>query len=746
MQADKKERFMDMTEFFLAGLLVLILVSAIFSVYKVSVLSIWNLAALGICVLVFCFCEVVKRHRYIGGIAMTAFVGAVYWLFVRLAVGDDFGQEFGQWFFSGADVVDTTPRLLLALLVGFPAFFSLTIYYFTRIRYRLSVLTLISLIPCVLYVKITAELNNIYLVLIAACNGAIVVLHSYKNRNREAKRIGKGAAAASCGIFLFFLMLIAAAIPKKAEAKYYDIFQDLFMDGNVSVELESDYSNMSDFSGNADHYEDFQNRRMYSLYGENSTYLKRQTFDYYNFKLDRWYPEKKYSNPDMTGEEYSHEKYQLNLTFLQRGIRQAERYQPGFAGKYGLEELMEGDLIRERTHRLYVQSQNFGAVYYLSPARVISVSGQDISGDIYVTKGGVFRRRKTPHEKYVSYEVLFYDDFSSRNAWLEKGGGNFDNEGALVMLEELAAILEENEDTNAGYARCFYEQQEEAETYRKLCAENTEQISDTVRKLAEKITKGAVYDWEKAQALQDYFRNGDFTYDIAYRDSDTSPEHFLLESRTGSCSDFAGAYVLLARAAGLTVRYAEGYVPKASVRENMYTIADSNSHAYAEVFIQNIGWVVFEPTLPSRYNTYGEEEENAFLAFFRSLEMDVRLLAVIVTAGLAALVLVWLFRTAFPWLFERLFVLRLYFTEERTCVRKIYQRMTRKHLKKRIKGVEALTPYEVAQETEKRIGFEAYGFVFLAEEVFYGKRMPTREEKKDSIKVYRQWRRAVRKL
>ncbi len=80
-----------------------------------------------------------------------------------------------------------------------------------------------------------------------------------------------------------------------------------------------------------------------------------------------------------------------------------------------------------------------------------------------------------------------------------------------------------------------------------------------------------------------------------------TPEYFLFESKTGICSDFADAYVLLARAAGLTARYAEGFVPQPSPENaGTYFIYSDNAHAYPEVYIPVAGWTRFEPT-PAGY-------------------------------------------------------------------------------------------------------------------------------------------------
>lgn len=732
----------------LAVLLVVILVCAIFYVYEVPVLSVWNLASVLICIGTFWFCGMVRKKKLEGTIAMTVYVVVVFVLFSKLSMGSDFGTGFGRWFFSGADIIDTQLTYLLALLVGFPVFFSLTIYYFTQIRYRMSILTLISLIPCVLYVKITAEIDNIFLILIAMCNVAIVLAKVHETQKQKVKRIGGHATIASAAVFVFVLLFMASAIPKEKEAPYYDVFENLFMDGNVTLELDSDFSDLNDYSGNADNGAEFENRRMYVLYGNTSTYLKRQTFDYYDFEYDRWYGDEEYSNIEYQPDYYKEEQEKLSLSKLQKAVAEAEEIRPGFVEKYGLENIYHAGWFQDSVCRLSVHSQNFGAQYYLAPSRCIAVENAGYGAKLGVTKGGVFRSEKEKHDEYTSYDIVFYDEYESRYRWFELGGADYDNGTASDMLEELHDITKTVSSNSVEVAWAFYNQQADADSYREMCKENNESISKKIRNLAQEITKDCKYDWEKANALQEYFFYNDFTYDMSYMAKDTSPEYFLFESKTGTCSDFASAYVLMARSLGLTVRYAEGYVPENALRSNMYTIADKNSHAYPEVFIQNMGWIIFEPTMPSRYVISNEQDSKAVaidLSFLSELDMDYKLMFVIAVAAFAALCLAWILTVLVPFVDERVFMLRIRGAVPSVSVIIIYKRMLRKTLAKLVPGAKCLTPYEVAGQIEQVMACQVYELAFVTEKTLYGGYVPTEDEKRMVVEAYVQVKRTVRK-
>ncbi len=75
-------------------------------------------------------------------------------------------------------------------------------------------------------------------------------------------------------------------------------------------------------------------------------------------------------------------------------------------------------------------------------------------------------------------------------------------------------------------------------------------------------------------------------------------DYFLNQSREGYCDLFASSVVLLSRSAGLTARYATGYLMNDQRDETtgLYTIREKDSHAWAEVYFQGSGWVPFDAT------------------------------------------------------------------------------------------------------------------------------------------------------
>lgn len=66
-------------------------------------------------------------------------------------------------------------------------------------------------------------------------------------------------------------------------------------------------------------------------------------------------------------------------------------------------------------------------------------------------------------------------------------------------------------------------------------------------------------DYEKAQALVDYFEQNGYVYDNEYEPDDESIAYFLFTSKRGNCTNYATSMTLMARMLGLPARYVEGF-------------------------------------------------------------------------------------------------------------------------------------------------------------------------------------------
>jgi transglutaminase-like putative cysteine protease len=127
-------------------------------------------------------------------------------------------------------------------------------------------------------------------------------------------------------------------------------------------------------------------------------------------------------------------------------------------------------------------------------------------------------------------------------------------------------------------------------------------LDPMVRTLSEQITSGEASRFEKAVALQNWFRtDGGFTYSTQVDLGNGTDDlvRFLTQGdggRTGYCEQFAAAMAVMAREIGIPARVAVGFLAPQKVDNDTYVYSSHDLHAWPELFFSGSGWVRFEPT------------------------------------------------------------------------------------------------------------------------------------------------------
>jgi transglutaminase-like putative cysteine protease len=134
-----------------------------------------------------------------------------------------------------------------------------------------------------------------------------------------------------------------------------------------------------------------------------------------------------------------------------------------------------------------------------------------------------------------------------------------------------------------------------------------EGVPENIVQTTQEVTGGAATSYEKAIALQDYFRSGAFQYsedtpvEDGYDGNGIDVISTFLEAKSGYCVHFASAMAVMARLAGIPARVAVGFLPGELVtddqtREQYYVVTSHDMHAWPELYFDQVGWVPFEPT------------------------------------------------------------------------------------------------------------------------------------------------------
>jgi transglutaminase-like putative cysteine protease len=128
---------------------------------------------------------------------------------------------------------------------------------------------------------------------------------------------------------------------------------------------------------------------------------------------------------------------------------------------------------------------------------------------------------------------------------------------------------------------------------------NTNGVSSRVAQLAHQVTQGVESDWEKAYAIKREIESR-IVYNIETpaTPNDRDPvEHALFDSKMGYCDVFASSMVVMARSVGIPARYTTGFLPKVeTLTGDTFIVRESDAHAWAELFFEDIGWVIFDAT------------------------------------------------------------------------------------------------------------------------------------------------------
>ena len=124
----------------------------------------------------------------------------------------------------------------------------------------------------------------------------------------------------------------------------------------------------------------------------------------------------------------------------------------------------------------------------------------------------------------------------------------------------------------------------------------TPAMPDEAIEEARAATAGATSPYDQALMLQNWFRT-EFQYDLTVQSGHGSDaiQNFL-RIRRGYCEQFAGTFAAMARSLGLPARVAVGFTPGDLEADGRYHVFGRHAHAWAEVWFDGIGWVMFEPT------------------------------------------------------------------------------------------------------------------------------------------------------
>ena len=119
--------------------------------------------------------------------------------------------------------------------------------------------------------------------------------------------------------------------------------------------------------------------------------------------------------------------------------------------------------------------------------------------------------------------------------------------------------------------------------------------SQRLTPLASTVTGDATTEYERALALQNWFRT-DFTYSLdSVEGNATTALDAFLRDRSGYCEQFAATMALMARTLGIPSRVQVGFTP-GEQKDGTWVVTVHDAQAWPELWFEGVGWVRFEPT------------------------------------------------------------------------------------------------------------------------------------------------------
>ncbi|NLZ46301.1 MAG: transglutaminase domain-containing protein [Clostridiales bacterium] len=600
------------------------------------------------------------------------------------------GYTFVDWFYMSQTDSVTVLIYTIVLLFGGGFFFTSVLYYFTQIMYRSIGSLALMLFPLFIYSKRLSKFELVDMVIIMLLYLAIMIHNRQMTNDKNTVVIVNKSYVISITAFIALVVLITIAIPKpeiiskqEEDSEYFSAIGkniSLSLHDQITLNSSNDSAKLSD-------------KIIMYVNSKNPMYLRRQSYDYY--KNGKWVLDLEFTGK--ASEPRYWESY-VNATTNEEIIKRTNNLIDSTGDTYfTYPEINFKFMDKEKIKITF--ANGFSPTYMMAPLNTVSVNIKNcvrtIEGHFAIL---IDRTRylsgNTENKGYysLSYYPINNDiyDLASKVSF------------SYVDLNYLYNLSGEDYDYTDVIKDMNF-----VKDY--VISENSE-ISNEVANLAMDITKGLDTDFEKARALEGYFTEEDFEYNIDKNNS--SVEKFLFDNKSGACADYATAMTLMAKSIGLKARYVEGFVvaEESEKDKNTYVVREYHSHAYVEIYFYGIGWLTFEPTV------------DGFMDFHKtSTSEDFSLkglyIALIVIGSVSAICfIIYIFRRQIS---SGLFLVGVRFYSNDRGVISMYNRIYKKYMHKfKIKN-NIYTPRQL-EISLSEAGIDSSEFIYEFEKVCYG--------------------------
>lgn len=698
-----------------------VVMMAIMYHYSKIFTAVYGLAAIVVGALVFRVFDYMMSHKIIG----TLYYLMVTSLFILFARGcmelgkSGYQLSFAVWFITPQAAVDYNGMYTLAIFLMFMIFMSSVIYYFTRVRYRIFMGFLIFMIPFAIYGKEAETMPILFIIMMTVGYIALMVYFRQLKDSDSIVVAEKKETWKSVGIYAVIFASVAAFVPKPEADTDRSVLESLISAERFTDRLVSMLSAFRDTSSGGQYRDVDNNTPLYYALANEELHLKTSTFSTYDYSSDSWHTEE---YDTASAAVYDNTPADIGQTGkLTEAIMLAASLDRDFSEKYGLDEYEDEKITlpdeREVTLYSVYGSTQYAPVPQLAESLIDTNSGKELNliETGLIRTDGRFDRFATFTFRY-SADTFFADEINKKITDIISASD----------YEELLSDAEAVFDANGEYSVFDeYSQLIDDEYWRYRSYDLLLEYGDNERihDLAMEITDGLESDYDKAKAIEIYFLQNGFVYDLDYvKSRGENAESFLFNTKRGVCFEYATAMVLLARAAGIPARYCEGYLMSETYESDSFdanfVITPKTAHGFPELYIKGFGWIYFEPTIaPS-------DDSGKKMTLAQTLMIS----GVIIISVLLA---IFIFIKLYPLISHKLFIIKYRKKDPNNSVFAAMRRVFR------IYGISAVnTSHEAAMKVKEISGADIFALANLFDEAVYGESILNKEDREKALNVY----------
>ncbi|MDE5584683.1 MAG: transglutaminase-like domain-containing protein [Ruminococcus sp.] len=710
---------------------VLIMMSIMYH-YRSSLTAVYGLASFVIGGLSFRLFDFMKKHRFIGTVGYIA----LFFIFMY-AVG--FAQEngeksyplsFGVWFLTPQSSLEYSKWYTVEIFLLFQLFMMSVVYYFTKVQYRISMGFLIFIIPFSIYGKEYEKMPTYFIILLAVSYVFMMIRFRQMTDTETTEISDRRSIGKSIAVYAVIFAVASAVVPKPKVEADREMLETLISAEQFTDRLVSMLGVFSDETDGGRFSIRNTNTPVYFVRAEEPIKFKLKTFSDYNYSSDSWAVEDFDRNFEKTFDGVGQTMNSTLLDFeetgsLTKAILYASSANKDFAEKYGLSEYADGEITVPESARVHIVSVARGLQFAPVPPLVQSFAYTSYQQEMALIESGlIYANGKTrtsfseSEDFYFSYTPDSFFDYRTNRAVMDIISQYDYNE---ILSDAIGVTSGIDSDEARLFAVQLADEQERYSAYTDILLDYGDR--QRIKNLAETITEGCFSDYDKARAIESYFFNNNYVYDLGYKKSDgENAESFIFDTKTGVCYEYATAMVLLSRAVGIPARYCEGYNMSQLFDNNAtgtnFIITTGDAHGFPELYIRGFGWISFEPTISA-----GGEDVQENTATDSLSRAGVIIFAV-------AVVLI-VFMLAYPAISHQLFILRYSSKSPDETVRAVMLRICR------VFGIaKGSTSHETAEIIRAEYGAEIFGLAEMFDRAVYGEAVLDDKEREKAMELY----------